>query len=96
MGPLDRNVHEGRRRSSAGPAGGKPFNEDGPARTFPDFTRGQWQPTKPAGIIAQGAPSGGGGIADPDGESASAIFLVDRQDARQAGRPVYIRAVPIG
>jgi predicted dehydrogenase len=49
--PLDQNLYEGCFWSSVGPLSEKSVKEDGMPQIFPDFTRGQWQTTKPLGII---------------------------------------------
>ena len=50
--PLDQNVYEGCFWSAVGPLSEQSVAEDGVPQAFPDFTRGQWQTTKPLGIIA--------------------------------------------
>jgi len=50
--PLDQNVYEGCFWSAVGPLSEKSVMEDGMPQAFPDFSRGQWQTTKPLGIIA--------------------------------------------
>jgi predicted dehydrogenase len=48
---LDQNVYEGAAWSSVRPLSAKSEAEDGAPQKFPDFTRGQWQNTKPLGIV---------------------------------------------
>jgi predicted dehydrogenase len=50
--PLDQNVYEGCFWSAVGPLSEQSVAENGMPQAFPDFTRGQWQTTKPLGIIA--------------------------------------------
>lgn len=50
--PLDQNVYEGCFWSAVAPLSEKSVKEDGMPQPFPDFTRGNWQTTKPLGIIA--------------------------------------------
>ena len=50
--PLDQNVYEGCFWSAVGPLSEKSVREEGMPQAFPDFTRGQWQTTKPLGVIA--------------------------------------------
>lgn len=49
--PLDQNVYEGCLWSSVSPLSEKSVKEDGMPQDFPDFTRGNWETTKPLGII---------------------------------------------
>jgi predicted dehydrogenase len=50
--PLDQNVYEGAFWSSVCPLSAKSETEGGMPQVFPDFTRGEWQRTKPLGIVA--------------------------------------------
>ncbi|MCF7674702.1 MAG: Gfo/Idh/MocA family oxidoreductase [Akkermansiaceae bacterium] len=49
--PLDQNVYEGCFWSAVGPLSEASVAQDGMPQPFPDFTRGQWQTTKPLGIV---------------------------------------------
>lgn len=50
--PLDQNVYEGALWSAVTPLSIKSVKEDGMPQVFPDFTRGQWQSTKPLPIVS--------------------------------------------
>jgi len=50
--PLDQNVYEGAMWSSVRPLSSKSEAEGGAPQLFVDFTRGQWQTTKPLGIVS--------------------------------------------
>ena len=49
--PLDQNVYEGAFWSAVTPLSRMSVTNDGVPQSFPDFTRGNWNTTKPLGII---------------------------------------------
>lgn len=50
--PLDQNLYEGVYWSAIAPLSEKSVAEDGMPQDFPDFTRGEWQNTRPLQIIS--------------------------------------------
>jgi hypothetical protein len=50
--PLDQNVYEGCFWSAVSPLSEASVAKGGMPQEFPDFTRGNWENTKPLGIIS--------------------------------------------
>ena len=50
--PLDQNVYEGCFWSAVTPLSANSINSGGAPQKFPDFTRGNWNKTKPLKIIS--------------------------------------------
>ena len=50
--PLDQNVYEGALWSAVTELSGKSIEQSGAPQQFPDFTRGNWNSTKPLGIVS--------------------------------------------
>ena len=50
--PLDQNVYEGALWSAVTELSGKSIEQGGAPQQFPDFTRGNWNSTKPLGIVS--------------------------------------------
>jgi hypothetical protein len=50
--PLDQNVYEGALWSAVTELSGKSIEQGGAPQQFPDFTRGNWNSTKPLDIVS--------------------------------------------